>query len=58
MQPVLEEYFDTLKGKKLAVIGMGVSNMPLIEKLLDAGLNVCACDKREREAFDGLEYYD
>ena len=53
MQPVLEEYFDTLKGKKLAVIGMGVSNMPLIEKLLDAGLNVCACDKREREAFDG-----
>ncbi len=53
MQPVLEEYFDTLKGKKLAVIGMGISNLPLIEKLLDAGMNVCACDKREREAFNG-----
>ncbi|MDD6033113.1 MAG: Mur ligase family protein, partial [Oscillospiraceae bacterium] len=50
----MKEYFDTLREKRVVVIGMGVSNLPLIEKMLDAGLRVTACDKREREAFDGL----
>lgn len=53
MQSALKEYFDTLRGKRIFVIGMGVSNMPLIEKMLDAELDVTACDKRERAAFGG-----
>jgi len=54
MQSILQEYFSSLKGKKVAVIGIGVSNTPLIEKLLDAGISVLACDKRVRESFCGL----
>lgn len=54
MLPALEEYFDSLKGKHIVIIGIGVSNTPLIEKMLDAGLAVTACDKRERTAFGGL----
>ena len=53
MLSALQEYFDTLKGKRIFVIGIGVSNTPLIEKMLDAGLDVTACDKRERGAFGG-----
>ena len=33
----IREYFDSLRGKRIAVIGMGVSNTPLIRMLL--GLN-------------------
>ena len=29
-----EEYLSSLKGKTVGVIGVGVSNRPLIEKLL------------------------
>lgn len=54
MQSILQDYFSSLKGKKVAVIGIGISNTPLIEKLLDAGVSVLACDKRERGSFDGL----
>ena len=54
MESALKEYMDSLKGKRVAVIGLGVSNTPLVEKLLDAGVSVLACDKRDREDFDGL----
>ena len=54
MQSILWDYLNSLKGKKIAVIGMGVSNAPLVKKMLQAGLTVCVCDKREREDFDGL----
>ncbi len=42
----LTEYFEIAKDKKICVIGMGVSNMPLIEALIEAGCSVTACDKR------------
>ena len=45
----LYEYIENLKDKKIAVIGVGVSNTPLIEKLLKQGCNVTACDKRTAE---------
>ena len=54
MDSALKEYFSSLKGKKVAVIGLGVSNRPLVEGLLDAGVKVLVCDKRGREDFDGL----
>ena len=45
----LREYIDTMKNKKVAVIGIGVSNTPLIDRLLAEGVSVAACDKRTRE---------
>lgn len=54
MNSALREYFDSMKGKRVAVIGLGVSNKPLVDGLLDAGVPVTVCDKRRREAFDGL----
>ena len=43
------EYFETLRGRSIAVIGMGVSNTPLIRMLLRAELKVTVCDKSPRE---------
>lgn len=54
MDSILREYFNSLKGKRVAVIGLGVSNKPLVEGLLDAGVAVMVCDKRRREEFNGL----
>ncbi len=49
----IREYLNDMKGKKAAVLGIGVSNTPLIHMLLRAGVKVTACDKRRREDFDG-----
>ena len=46
------EYFASLKGKKIAVLGLGVSNRPLVRLLLDAGCDVTGCDRTEREKLD------
>ena len=54
MQSILQEYMNTLKGKRVAVIGIGVSNTPWIERLLQGGVQVMACDKRDRSSFNGL----
>ena len=54
MESILKGYFNSLKGKKVTVIGLGVSNRPLVEGLLDAGVKVLVCDKRRREDFGGL----
>ena len=49
----LDEYVESLKGKRIAVIGIGVSNLPLIELLLRHGCDVTACDMRTREQMEG-----
>ncbi len=54
MESILQEYISSLRGKRVAVIGIGISNTPLIEKLLEGGVSVLGCDKRERDKFDGL----
>ena len=41
---------DSLRDKTVAVIGIGVSNQPLIQLLLSRGIRVTACDKKNREA--------
>ena len=46
---VTKEYFDSLKGCSVAVIGMGVSNTPLIRMLLREGVKVTVCDRSPRE---------
>ena len=45
----IAEYLASLEGKSVAVIGMGVSNTPLIRMLLRAGVKVTVCDKAARE---------
>lgn len=45
----LQEYVHSLRDKTIAVIGIGVSNTPLIELLCANGCDVTACDRRSRE---------
>ena len=45
----LREYVDSIRNKRVAVIGIGVSNTPLLDMLLAEGIRVTACDKRSRE---------
>ncbi len=47
MRKGFSEILQALSGKKVAVLGMGVSNTPLIRLLLDAGADVTVCDKKE-----------
>ena len=49
-----EEYLTSLQNKTVAVIGIGVSNRPLIELLLDRDVAVTACDKKSREALGAV----
>ena len=50
----LQEYLDSIRGKTVAVVGVGVSNTPLIRLLLREGIAVTACDKRTREQLGEL----
>jgi len=50
----LHEYLEALKGKRVAVIGIGISNQPLLRLLLEAGIDVTACDRKERAALGPL----
>ena len=52
MENRFEEYFSSLQGKKIAVLGLGVSNRPLVRLLLQFGCDVTGCDKVEREKAD------
>ena len=45
----IQEYLSSLRGKTAAVLGIGVSNTPLIELLCRNGVQVIACDKKSRE---------
>ena len=44
-----ERYFSGLKDQKIAVLGLGVSNRPLVRLLLEFGCDVVGCDKTPRE---------
>ncbi len=46
----LEEFKEWIKTQKVAVLGMGVSNTPLILYLLDLGVEVTVFDKATEEA--------
>ena len=52
MLSAFNEYFESLRGKKIAVLGLGVSNRPLVRLLLRFGCNVTGCDKTPREKLD------
>ena len=52
MNDRVDSYFHALRAKRIAVLGIGVSNRPLIQMLLEYGLSVTACDKTPREKLD------
>ena len=54
MELSIQEYLSSLRGKRVAVLGVGVSNTPLIKMLLRAGVKVTACDRKPMSAFAGL----
>ena len=43
------EYFENLQGKRVVVIGLGISNRPLVRMLLSHGIPVECRDKTPRE---------
>jgi len=45
MNNKLEDYKKDIKSKKVAVLGIGISNIPLIKYLINLGVNVTAFDK-------------
>lgn len=52
MSNKFENYFSSLAGKRIAVIGLGVSNRPLVRLLLASGCDVTGCDRTPREKLD------
>lgn len=49
MKKPFDEFKEFIKGKKVAVVGIGVSNIPLIRFLVKLGAKVTAFDKKSRE---------
>ena len=52
MSNKFDSYFASLSGKRITVIGLGVSNRPLVRLLLNSGCIVTGCDKTPREKLD------
>lgn len=52
MNSAFDTYFMGLKNKKIAVLGLGVSNRPLVRLLLEYGCDVVGCDRTPREKLD------
>lgn len=50
MKQSIEEFFRSINGKRIALIGMGRSHLPLIPLFTKYGAIVTACDKRDRDA--------
>ena len=48
-----KEYISNLEGKRIAVIGAGISNTPLIGALLDAGIDTTIRDVQTRKDMGG-----
>ena len=51
----LSEYIASLRGKRVAVVGVGVSNLPLLRLLAESGIDVTAHDQHSPEDF-GADY--
>lgn len=45
-----EKFFSEIKDKKVAFIGMGVTNNDVIKLFLKKGIDVTVCDRKERSA--------
>ena len=55
-----KNYFQLFKNSDVTIIGLGVSNKPLLQKLLDSQVNVTVRDKRkdiDRTGLDDVNFY-
>ena len=50
MKQSMTDFFESINGKRIALIGMGRSHMPLIPLFTKYGAQVIACDKRDKAA--------
>ena len=50
----VREFFDSMRGKSVAFLGIGVSNTPLVKKFMEHGAVVTVCDKSTREKLGGV----
>lgn len=48
----LSDFKNKIKGKEVTVVGLGVSNIPLIKMLLEFGAHVTGCDKNKNITLD------
>ena len=51
----VQEFKKEVEGKTVAVVGIGVSNIPLIRFLVQCGARVIAYDRRRAEQLEGYE---
>ncbi len=49
MNTKFNSFLNEMASKRVAIIGMGVSNTPLIRLLLDAGADVLVCDRKKEQ---------
>lgn len=47
MESNFEEFKSFIKGKRVGVVGIGVSNTPVIRQLVSLGAHVVACDRKD-----------
>lgn len=50
----IQDYKNSIKGKKVSVCGIGISNLPLIDFLLSAGAEITARDMKEKKDLDDI----
>ena len=50
MKQSMQKFFASINGKRIALIGMGRSHLPLIPLFTKYGATVIACDKRDEAA--------
>ncbi len=44
-----EQFFDNIRGKRVAICGIGRNNTPVVKQFLEHGAIVTACDRRTRD---------
>ena len=49
MNSKLETFFEEISQKRVAVLGVGVTNAPLAELLISKGCDVTVCDRRSMD---------
>lgn len=57
MSALFADFTKEMKEKRCAVIGMGVSNIPLIRLLLSSGADVLICDRKEEHEAEVVEEF-
>ena len=51
-----QRFFESIKDKRVAFIGAGVSHLELIRLFLSKGINAVVCDKKDKDSFDKTVY--